>query len=99
MEQFLYLETTGWKSGKKHRIEIWFVEDNGKYYVMSEGREQAHWVRNIMRDPKVSFSVAGRSFSGTAKIIEGGPAAGLAKKLMKQKYGWDGGLIVELALG
>lgn len=89
----------GWKSGKKRRIEIWFVEDNSKYYVMSEGREQAHWVRNIMHDPKVSFSVAARSFFGTAKIIESGPAAGLVKKLMKQKYGWDDGLIVELVPG
>ncbi|MEW6605789.1 MAG: nitroreductase/quinone reductase family protein [Thermoproteota archaeon] len=97
MEQFLYLDTTGWKTGKKHRIEIWFVEDNGKYYVMSEGGERAHWVRNIMHDLKVSFIVAGKSFSGSARIIESGAAAERVKKLMKQKYGWDGGLVVELA--
>lgn len=97
MEQFLYLDTTGWKTGKQHRIEIWFVEDNGKYYVMSEGREHAHWVRNIMHSPKVSFIVAGKSFSGTARIIKSGLAADRVKKLMKQKYGWDGGLVVELA--
>jgi deazaflavin-dependent oxidoreductase (nitroreductase family) len=96
VEQFLYLGTTGWKSGRPHRIEIWFVEHGEKYYVMSEGGERAHWVRNVMRNPKVSFRVAGRSFSGSAKIVEKGPVAAAIKKLMKEKYGWDSGLVVEL---
>jgi hypothetical protein len=26
--QLLYLTTIGWKTGKQHRIEIWFVEFN-----------------------------------------------------------------------
>jgi deazaflavin-dependent oxidoreductase (nitroreductase family) len=97
VEQFLYLDTTGWKTGRSHRIEIWFVEHGGKYYVMSEGREHAHWVRNIIHNPSVLFSVSGRSLTGTAKIVEKGHAAAAVKKLMKEKYGWDEGLIVELA--
>jgi deazaflavin-dependent oxidoreductase (nitroreductase family) len=95
-EQFLYLTTTGWKTGRRHRIEIWFVEHLEKYYVMSEGKEHAHWVQNIVHNPKVSFSVSGRSFTGIAKVVKG-PVALEVKKLMKAKYGWDSGLIVELA--
>ena len=34
--QFLYLATTGWKTGRQHRIEIWFVEYSGRYYIVSE---------------------------------------------------------------
>lgn len=97
MDEFLYLDTTGWKSGKKHMIEIWFVENDGKYYVMSDGRKHAHWVQNILHNPDVSWRVAGRSFSGRARIVEKGPVAGAVKKLMKQIYGWDEGLTVELA--
>lgn len=96
-EQFLYLDTTGWKSGRPHKIEIWFVENNGKYYVMSEGREHAHWVQNILHNPTVLFNVAGKSFSGSAKVLDKGPVTAEVKKLMKTKYGWDSGLIVELA--
>ena len=97
-EQFLYLETTGWKTGRRHRIEIWFVEYDNRYYVMSEGRERAHWVRNIVHDPKISFKVGGEAFAGSGRVVESGdPAAAAVKKLMKAKYGWDGGLIVELA--
>jgi len=33
-EQFLYLTTKGWKTGKEHRIEIWFVSYDDKYYVI-----------------------------------------------------------------
>jgi hypothetical protein len=28
--------TIGWKIGKQHKIEIWFVEYTRRYYVMSE---------------------------------------------------------------
>ena len=97
MEQFLYLDTTGWKTGRRHRIEIWFVKNDGKYYVMSEGGKDAHWVQNILHNPKVSFSVAGENMSGSAKVIEKGLLSNQIKKLMREKYGWDGGLVVELS--
>ncbi len=54
--QFLYLTTRGWKTGKQGRIEIWFVEHNERFYILSERREGAHWVQNIKHDPQVSFS-------------------------------------------
>jgi hypothetical protein len=41
---FLYLTTKGWKTGQKHRIEIWFVGYDNKYFIMSETMESAHWV-------------------------------------------------------
>ena len=34
--QLIYLTTRGWKTGKQHTIEIWFVEYRQRYYVMSE---------------------------------------------------------------
>ncbi len=80
-------------------IEIWFVEHKKKYYIMSEGREHAHWVQNIIHDPAVSFSVGGKSFAGAGRVVDDGkePMAAEIKKLMKSKYKWDSGLVVELA--
>jgi hypothetical protein len=43
-------------TGKEHQIEIWFVKYEGKYYVISERREKAQWVQNIIHYPKVSFT-------------------------------------------
>jgi deazaflavin-dependent oxidoreductase (nitroreductase family) len=97
--QFLYLTTIGWKSGKQHRIEIWFVEYNGRHYVISERHNHAHWVQNIIRNPKVSFVVDSNIFKGTARILDKNKELKLTdevSKLMSTKYGWNGGLIVEL---
>ena len=41
-EVFLYLTTTGWKSGKLHEIEIWFIEHAGNFYLCAEHRDQSH---------------------------------------------------------
>lgn len=98
-DQFLYLTTTGWKTGRKHTIEIWFVERQGRYYVMSEDGERAHWVQNITREPEVSFSAGKSNFAGTGRAIQQDKEPELAaeiRNLMKRKYGWDQGLIVEL---
>ena len=42
-QQFLYLTTQGWKTGRQHKIEIWFVSYADRYYVVSERKEKAHW--------------------------------------------------------
>lgn len=97
--QFLYLTTIGWKSRKMHKIEIWFVEHKERYYIMSELQKKAHWVQNIIHNPRVSFTINDTIFTGTARIVEQDKESELTaevSKLMSTKYGWNGGLIVEL---
>lgn len=98
-EQFLYLTTKGWKTGKVHEIEIWFVRHVSNYYVVSEMREKSQWVQNIQHDQTVSFRVGANSFSGTARLVHSKEERELVSevsKLMDKKYGWSKGLIVEL---
>jgi deazaflavin-dependent oxidoreductase (nitroreductase family) len=93
------LTTQGWKTGKQHRIEIWFVEHNERFYIVSERQEDAHWVQNIKHDPQVSFSINDNVFKGNARIVDQGKESSLAaevSKLMDTKYRWNQGLIVEL---
>ena len=97
--QFLYLTTVGWKSGKQHQIEIWFVECNKRHYIISERRRHAHWIQNLIHNPKVSFAVNHDIFEGTSRIVDQERESELTAKvsrLMSTKYGWDEGLIVEL---
>lgn len=90
----------GWRSGKQHKIEIWFVEYNDKHYVISERHERAHWVQNIVHNPKVSFAVGNNNiFEGSARFVnrdKDHELAAIVSKLMNEKYGWSEGLIVEL---
>ena len=96
---FLYLNTSGWKTGRQHKIEIWFAVYDGRYYIISELGNNAHWVQNILHNSKVSFSVNNKIFKGTGRIINRAKESELAaevSKLMNTKYGWSEGVIVEL---
>jgi deazaflavin-dependent oxidoreductase (nitroreductase family) len=101
-QQFLYLTTTGRKTGKPHKIEIWFVARDGKYYLVSERGGRSHWVQNLESDQKISFSVGKDAYRGRGRAIDRKKEPELAAKvaaLMNAKYKWSGGLIVELAPG
>jgi len=97
--QFLYLTTKGWKTGKPHKIEIWFVEQNKKYYVLSEYKKKVHWVQNILHDPTITFHLDNQAFHGYGRVIEDAIDTDLINRvsqMMDKKYGWSDGLIVEL---
>jgi hypothetical protein len=103
---FLYLTTIGRTTGAERRIEIWFVEREARYYVVSELREAAGWVKNLTKQPRVVFSVGTRSeptsaLASTPAVAHAvGDQQDLArevKALMDAKYGWSDGLVVELA--
>ena len=99
-QQFLYLTTVGWKTGRQHKIEIWFVAYADRYYIISERKEKAHWVQNIIHNPRIMFTVNSNSFEGAARIVDKHREQKLAEEVsghMHTKYGWSDGLIVELA--
>jgi deazaflavin-dependent oxidoreductase (nitroreductase family) len=96
---YLYLTTTGWKSGRPHEIEIWFTVLAGRYYLIAEREERSHWVQNLRRQPAVTFRVGEQLFNGTARVIERDQEPELHRQisqLFEAKYGWGAGLVVEL---
>ncbi|MDR7522774.1 MAG: nitroreductase family deazaflavin-dependent oxidoreductase [Armatimonadota bacterium] len=99
---FLYLTTTGRRTGRPRRIEIWFVASGGKYYVLAEHFHRAHWVQNILREPRVRIRVGSPDApeeSATARVLDAGrdpDAWQLAQRLAREKYGWGEGLPVEI---
>src|SRR5437762_640288 len=58
--QYLYLTTTGRRTGQPREIEIWFTQRGGLYYLVAEHRERAQWVRNLRLAPRVAVRVRGR---------------------------------------
>ncbi len=98
-EEFLYLTTTGRTSGQPREIEIWFTERDGRYYLIAEHGERAHWVRNLRRDPRVQVRVGGRGFPARARVVDRRAEPALwraARERSAAKYGWGDGLVVEL---
>jgi deazaflavin-dependent oxidoreductase (nitroreductase family) len=97
--QYLYLTTIGRKTGRPHEIEIWFVEHEGRYYLVSEGRTRADWVQNIQQNPAITFRVGETAYSGQGRVVEKILEQELGRAVsekMDTKYRWSEGLIVEL---
>ena len=96
---FLYLTTTGRRTGIAREIEIWFTELGGHFYIIAEHGERANWVRNIGTNPRVHVRVGDRRLEGSARLVADEREPELAravKALSDVKYGWSDGLIVEI---
>ncbi len=84
---FLYLTTTGRRSGRPHRVEIWFAAHNGRIYLLSGGRDRSDWVHNLQANARVSVELAGEHHGGAARVLEPGTAEDrLARELLVAKY-------------
>lgn len=99
--KFLYLTTTGRVTGQPREIEIWFVEVEEKFYILAEHFHKTQWVKNILRNPRVSVCIEGQTYEATARVLDEEKDSELwqlAQNLEREKYGWGDGLPVELTL-
>ena len=97
--KYLYLTTTGRRTGRPREIEIWFTLRGGRYYLVAEHRERAQWVKNLRAEPRVAVRVGRRSFAAQARVVDAkaeAPLARAVRTLSEKKYGWGNGLVVEL---
>lgn len=87
-QSLCYLETTGRVTGLPREVEIWFAADPARHriYILSCGRDEAHWVRNARCDPAVGVRIGRAMFNDRAREIEGAPDGRLARRLVVGKY-------------
>ena len=97
--QYLYLTTSGRRSGKPREIEIWFTRWQGRYYVIAE-HAHANWVENIRANSAVRVRVGEKTVEASGRIVDTAAEPELharVQNLSEKKYGWSDGLVVELA--
>jgi len=100
-EQFLYLTTTGRKSGLPREIEIWLVERESRIYILAEHGYKANWVQNILASPSVEIRLTGRRWQASGRVVESDRDGNLyaeVRELAREKYGWGNGLPIEFRL-
>ena len=95
-QQYLYVITIGHITGKPHEIEIWYVELEGCYYIVSEKWEKSHWVQNIRANPQVKVRIGQQTFEGVGSIPQDKSIITAVKAKMDTKYQWSDGLVVQL---
>ncbi len=86
-ERVCYLTTTGRRTGRPHRIEIWFLEEGDEVYLFAGGGEASDWVRNLRAQPEVELELPGRPVRRyTARVLEQ-PAEELRQAMDARYYG------------
>ena len=93
-EPFCYVTTTGRRSGRPHRIEIWFGWAGGTIYLLAGGGRRSDWVRNLLAAPVVPVRIGDRAFTGHGRLVADAEEDRRARDLVFGKYapGYGGDL-------
>ena len=82
-----YLTTIGRRTGRPHRIEIWFAAQDGRVYLLAGGRERSDWVRNLRAHAQVTVELGDETHAGTAGVLRAGTVEDQrARELLVGKY-------------
>ena len=85
-DDYCYLITTGRRTGRPHRIEIWYAADGDRLYLLSGGGRSSDWVQNLIADPAVQVELNGDIQTARARVVPDGDEAERARTLVHDKY-------------
>ena len=85
-DDYCYLTTTGRRTGRPHRIEIWYAREGDALYLLAGGGRSSDWVRNLLADPAVVVEVDGTERAARARVVDEGPVSSSARARVFEKY-------------
>jgi deazaflavin-dependent oxidoreductase (nitroreductase family) len=75
----------GRKSGKAYVVTIWFVVDDGNFYI-GTANVNRQWMRNVQKTPQIRLSIGGETFEGTARFLADRVEHEHAMAAIRRKY-------------
>lgn len=76
----LVIETVGRRSGRRHRIPVGYLDDDGRIIVVVEDGLRANWVRNAFaRDGHLRIHLRGRWHDATLRMLDEDPESYLTR--------------------
>ncbi len=85
-DDYCYLTTRGRRTGKAHRIEIWYAAVPGSLFLMAGGRTGSDWVQNLVAHPEVSVEIDGVAHRARGRVIADAAEEARARTLVFDKY-------------
>ncbi len=85
-DDYCYLTTVGRRTGRRHRIEIWYAADGETLYFLAGGGRSSDWVQNIEHDPAVEVELDGATRAAQARVIDDAEESDRARTLVFEKY-------------
>jgi deazaflavin-dependent oxidoreductase (nitroreductase family) len=86
----LVLEVTGRESGRRYRLPVSYVEDEGALLVFVDEAESKRWWRNLRGGAPVRVRLQGRWRRGQAEVAGEADREGLARALSPFAAAWPG---------
>jgi deazaflavin-dependent oxidoreductase (nitroreductase family) len=80
------ITTIGRKSGKSHTRPIWFVYDQGHFYIQSGKGGKTDWYLNLQKNPQMTLKIDTLTLNGTAKFITDPQETERIHGLFRSKY-------------
>jgi len=80
------ITTIGRTSGKSHTKPIWFVYDQGHFYLQSGGEGKTDWYLNLKKNPQITLKIDTLTFTGKAKFIADPKETGRIHEVFRSKY-------------
>ena len=80
-DDYCYLTTRGRRTGRPHRIEIWYATggDEASLYLLAGGGRSSDWVQNLLADPNVQVELDASPFPYTGGFEPTGLTTATAK--------------------
>lgn len=85
-EEYCYLTTKGRRTGKPHKIEIWFGLNGSTVYLLSGGMDKSDWVKNLLKDPNATVRIAKHTFPAAARLVKDEKEEMMARSMLADKY-------------
>ncbi len=90
-QRALCLVTPGRRTGRPHRVELWFASEPGRIYLMAYARRHGRgtdWYQNLQRAGSAQIDVADRRYEGRLEpVTDSDRALARISDLFAQKYG------------
>ena len=87
--QELELTVTGRASGEKSKRPVWFVEENGKLYLLPVKGSDTEWYKNVLKKPTITLSADGQQLTKTVTLITDRAKVNEIVDKFRAKYGAD----------
>lgn len=91
--QTVLLTHYGRKTGKPHKVTIWFARHENRVYI-GTAKVDRQWVRNVQKTPHVRLEIGGESFEGTARFLSDREESKRAQSCIGRKYWMFGPILV-----
>jgi deazaflavin-dependent oxidoreductase (nitroreductase family) len=85
-DDYCYLTTRGRITGHDHEIEIWYVRDGERLYLLAGAGEQSDWVRNLQAEPAVRVRIDDATYDAWGRVVTDPDEDRHARGVVFEKY-------------